>query len=211
MLDGHLRSIMRSHLTSGPSQWVLLHEVLRRMYSIGRLVTLLPSVHMRILICDDEDALLRFLGRILRGAGYDVVEAHDGREVVQILQSHPCDLVLIDIFMERQEGIETIRTLRQRWPALTIIAMSGGGCHGDIDVLTDARAFGADHTLTKPFRPTDLLRLVGEVRSKDVEMTDASTSRHTTGLARASGAEEDLLRKNKSARITLPDHDYPRD
>lgn len=131
---------------------------------------------MRILVCDDEEALLRFLGRVLRGVGYDVLEAHDGREALQLLQGAPCDLVLIDIFMEGQEGIETIRTLRLRWPTLTIIAMSGGGCHGDIDVLTDARTFGADHTLAKPFKPTDLFRMIEECCGKDEATIDVDST-----------------------------------
>ncbi|MBA2251737.1 MAG: response regulator [Nitrospirales bacterium] len=141
----------------------------------------------RILICDDEEAILRFLGGVLGRAGYEVLEVHDGREALQVLQSQPCDLVLTDIFMEGQEGIETIRSLRQRWPALTIIAMSGGGSQGDTDVLTDARTFGADDILPKPFSPADLLRVVAVRRVEDVSMMGSSGSSRTTGWARSAG------------------------
>jgi DNA-binding response OmpR family regulator len=165
------------------------------MGSVGRLRTVIPSEIMRVLICDDEEALLQFLGRVLRGAGHDVLEAHDGRETLQLLEGQPCDLVLIDIFMDGQEGIETILTLRQRWPTLTIIAMSGGGCHGDIDVLTDARMFGADHTLPKPFRPTDLLRVVEESCVKDVRTMDALKRSH--GLTRTPSAGDGVFPTDK--------------
>jgi CheY-like chemotaxis protein len=153
---------------------------------------------MRILICDDEEALLRFLGRVLRGAGYDVLEAHDGREALQLLRLRSCDLVLTDIFMEGQEGIETIRTLRQEWPGLTIIAMSGGGSQGDTDVLTDARVLGADDTLQKPFTSADLLRVVGERHMQSAPMIKASERNDATRLLRASVAKENLLPKDKS-------------
>lgn len=135
---------------------------------------------MRILICDDEAAILRLLSSVLQGAGYEVFEAHDGREALHLLQSQPCDLVLTDIFMDGQEGIETIRALRQRWPGLTIIAMSGGGAHGDTDVLTDALALGADDILPKPFSPADLLRAVRVHRVENVSMLDSTTSNGMT-------------------------------
>jgi YesN/AraC family two-component response regulator len=78
------------------------------------------------------------------------VEARDGREGVQCYRTAPTDLVLTDIWMPEQEGLETIRALRREFPAVKIIAMSGSREFGSLDVLRVAEQFGALHMLEKP-------------------------------------------------------------
>jgi CheY-like chemotaxis protein len=105
---------------------------------------------VRILIIDDDADFRALLRRVLVRAGYEVVEARDGREGMQCYRTAPTDIVLTDILMPEQEGLETIRALRQEFPAAKIIAFSGGGRLGGLDVLGIAKQFGAFHTLTKP-------------------------------------------------------------
>ena len=73
----------------------------------------------------------------------------------------PAELVITDIFMPEQEGLETIQELRRQSPRPKIIAMSGGGTLGTLEYLPAAREFGADHAIGKPF---DCEAMVAAVR-----------------------------------------------
>jgi CheY-like chemotaxis protein len=104
----------------------------------------------RMLIIDDDAEFRALLRRALVQAGYEVVEACNGREGVLCYRTAPTDLVLTDIQMPEQDGLETIRALRREFPAVKIIAMSGSRELGGLDVLRIAEQFGALHTLEKP-------------------------------------------------------------
>lgn len=113
-----------------------------------------------ILIIDDEESLRDAMRRNLQRSGYHVAEASEGRQALQQLASTSVDLVLIDIFMPGKEGLETIRELRRSHPDLPVIAMSGGGSKGMVDVLRVAKLLGARRTLLKPFTGQELVDAV---------------------------------------------------
>jgi two-component system chemotaxis response regulator CheY len=110
----------------------------------------------RILLIEDNDQLRRMLRMALEHAGYVVEEAHNGRQGVAHYRAAPADLVITNIFMPEQEGLETIRILRQEFPALKIIAISGGSQRGNLDFLAVAQRLGACMTLRKPFAMREL-------------------------------------------------------
>lgn len=116
-----------------------------------------------ILLMDDDEAVRNLLARALRESGYEVVEAGDGREGVRLFRTAPSDLVITDLVMPEKEGIETILELRQDFPDLKVIAISGGGEHGQQGYLQAARLLGANRTLSKPFQLDALLTAVREV------------------------------------------------
>jgi CheY-like chemotaxis protein len=112
----------------------------------------------RILGIDDDAAFRSVLTRLLTQSGYDVLEATNGNEGLQRLADSTPDVLLVDIFMPEQDEIETIRLVRQAFPQVPILAMSGGApFHHTGDVLVAARAFGAWYTFTKPHAPEALL------------------------------------------------------
>ncbi len=117
----------------------------------------------RILIVDDDEPIRKTLRRMLEPAGYDVVEAADGREGVELYKEDSVDLVLMDLIMPEKEGIQAAAELRQYDPEVKIIAISGGGRIGNIQVLRIAQKFGIEHALPKPIRLGKLLALVNEV------------------------------------------------
>ena len=80
-----------------------------------------------ILLIDDDEALRVALRLVLERAGYSVVVARDGREGLQLFRCLPPDLVITDIVMEGQEGVEIIQALQREAPGVKIIAMSGEG------------------------------------------------------------------------------------
>lgn len=105
----------------------------------------------RILVIDDEAEVRTVLRRALEKAGHEVVEAEDGKEGMRSYRRVGADLVITDILMPEQDGLQCILELRRLDPQLPVIAMSGGSTRVTIDVLEDARRFGARQTFEKPF------------------------------------------------------------
>lgn len=116
----------------------------------------------RILIIDDDQAVRALVQRALRADGYETRTAGDGDEGIRSYREAPADLVIVDLFMPAKEGIETIMELRQEFPDVKIIAMSGG-LHGRMNLLSAAGHLGAHRTLAKPFGAGELLAAVREL------------------------------------------------
>ena len=115
------------------------------------------------MIEDDED-LRETIEMILVSAGYEVTAAGEGRTGLELQRASPVDVVITDIFMPDQDGIETIQRLRREYPMIKIIAMSGGGVFNKpTDYLTTARRLGAQQVLSKPFDADTLLDAVSAI------------------------------------------------
>jgi DNA-binding response OmpR family regulator len=115
----------------------------------------------RILVVDDDAGLRSVLTHLFTQSGYEVRTADDGDDVLRCMEESLPDVLLIDIFMPTQEGIETIRQVHQAFPQVPIIAISGGtGYQGPDVALTAARDFGVRYTFTKPFDTKELLAAV---------------------------------------------------
>jgi DNA-binding NtrC family response regulator len=110
-----------------------------------------------ILVVDDDDAVRHVLRRMLESAGYEVRDAPNGRLAMIEFNRRPADLLITDIFMPEQEGMETIGVVRRDHPELKVIAISGvAGDH----YLRMARLMGACATLQKPLRLAKVLETV---------------------------------------------------
>jgi YesN/AraC family two-component response regulator len=114
-----------------------------------------------ILIIDDEPAMRLAIREHLKRRGHDVLEASNGRRGMDLLESERVDLVITDIIMPEQEGVETIQAIRKHHPGMRVIAMSGGGRYDDSEYyLSAARWFGSDFSLSKPFTANELITAV---------------------------------------------------
>lgn len=114
----------------------------------------------KILLVEDEEQLRSMLRFVLEDAGHEVEEAGNGKEAEDSYRCRSAELLITDIIMPGEEGIETIIKFRKSHPNTKIIAMSGGGRTDAQNYLDLARRLGADHTLAKPFSNGDLLTLV---------------------------------------------------
>ena len=110
----------------------------------------------RILIIEDEPQMRGMIEQVLIRAGHEVLTASDGKAGLDLFRDQMPDLVITDILMPEVDGLEIIRSLRREFPDLKIIAMSGGGETGRLQYLPEAREFGADIALSKPFDPAVL-------------------------------------------------------
>lgn len=117
----------------------------------------------RILIIDDEESIRVLLRKILERAGHEVIEAVDGEKGTEFFYQTPADLIVTDILMPEKEGLQTIMDIRRDFPEVRIIAISGGGTVEPETYLKLAKKFGADRTIVKPFRASELLAMVAEL------------------------------------------------
>lgn len=118
------------------------------------------AVSANILVVDDDPEVRHVLRAILESAGYGVAEAGNGRQALVECRKQNVDLMITDLVMPDQEGIETIKLARRTYPRLRIIAISGafGG-----EYLRIAQLLGADMALPKPLRMDALLEAVRRI------------------------------------------------
>lgn len=113
-----------------------------------------------VLVIDDDSLVRGMMAGVLRKKGFNVMEAGDGNEGLQVVLHNHVDLVVTDMLMPDKEGVETIIELRQINSEMKIIAMSGGGKKQDLTFLKLATQVGANEVLKKPFKPSALLEAI---------------------------------------------------
>jgi K+-sensing histidine kinase KdpD len=109
----------------------------------------------RILVVDDDSAILTLCHRILQADGYAVVDAKRGEEAIARLQSEPFDLLLTDIRLPGLDGLEVTARLRGMGLELAVVTMTG---YSNMEMAIQALSLGVDEFIVKPFNP-DTLRL----------------------------------------------------
>lgn len=117
----------------------------------------------KILICDDENDIVKALEIYLTSEGYEVIKAENGKEALEILENESgyISLILLDVMMPVMDGITTMKHLREKYniPVILLTAKSE-----DTDKVLGLN-IGADDYVTKPFSPTELLaRVRSQVR-----------------------------------------------
>ena len=120
------------------------------------------SVRPRILVVDDDRAILTLVGSVALAEGFDVATTVDGSDALQQLATRPADLVLVDLRMPGVTGLEVLRAVRGVYARCRVVLMSG---HATIDSAVTAVKLGAMDYLTKPFDLQRLRQLLSTVRS----------------------------------------------
>jgi two-component system, OmpR family, KDP operon response regulator KdpE len=137
----------------------------------------------RVLICDDEQQILRALRVILRDAGFEALPAGTIEEALDVAAVRAPDAAIIDLMLPDGDGVELCRKLRE-WSAMPVIVLSAVG---DEDAKVRALAAGADDYITKPFGPRELVaRLEANLRRSTGDSEDS--------VVTAAGLELDLAR-----------------
>ena len=119
---------------------------------------------LRILVIDDEKDIRTIYRTILECEGFEVEEAADGMQGLNLFRKNPADLIITDIMMPEKEGIETIKEFKKDFPDVKIIAISGGGSLGSPEIyLRIANKLGAVRTFQKPVHRQELVSSVCEL------------------------------------------------
>ncbi|OEE74068.1 response regulator transcription factor [Vibrio genomosp. F6] len=149
-----------------------------------------------ILVVDDDVQLCELLTEVLIEEGYDVSSVHCGESALEFIQSHPVDLVLLDVMLPNLNGLQVARRICQRFatPILMLTALN------DEASMLDGYQAGADQYIAKPFKVPELLtrikvilRRVGLERQR--QCLSSVPSKIADQLARIplTGTESELL------------------
>ena len=128
-----------------------------------------------ILVVDDTRSMRKMVAAILAGAGYEVAEAGDGEEALELAQARRFDLVVTDHNMPRMDGVTLVRALRQlsTYDGVALIVLS---TEVDPVLKQKGREAGATGWMAKPFDPQRMLDIVGQVH-----LRPGPTMYHTAG------------------------------
>ena len=114
----------------------------------------------RILVVDDESQIRSMLHDMLTRAGYDVTEAADGKQAIDILRKDNFDVVVADILMPEKDGLEVIMYLQRESPLTKCVAMSAPS---NRVFLQSAQLLGATRVVEKPFTAADMEAAIRDV------------------------------------------------
>ena len=126
-----------------------------------------------ILIIDDEEDIRDALKMVLESAGHTVRLASNGNEALALQRKVAADLIITDIIMPEKDGVSTIKEIREEFPGIRVIAISGGGGVQPTEYVPDAitttaylvvaKQAGADRVFTKPFERKELIQAVDDL------------------------------------------------
>ncbi|MEY4694559.1 MAG: Response regulator MprA [Pseudomonadota bacterium] len=117
-----------------------------------------------ILLVDDEDLLREGVREILEMSDYTVIEARDGEEALSQFAVNNVDMVISDVVMPNMDGVDLVSRLRESFPDIPILTISGGSRVVSARFgLDSALMSGANASLTKPFTAKQLIEKVKEL------------------------------------------------
>lgn len=117
----------------------------------------------RVLLIEDEPEVGRVIAGMLTSGGHEVRLIHDARQTLDSFRGFAPDVVVVDMLMPDQDGVETILQLRAERADVPIVAISGGGYAQPQRYLGLAEGVGAVRTLRKPFGRIEILTLLAEL------------------------------------------------
>lgn len=129
---------------------------------------------MKVLVIDDSPSTLEMVSMMLEDAGHQVSSCADGKRARQLIGREVFDLIVTDIYMPEEDGLQLILEARRLHPSLPIVAMSG--MTGMFDMLNVAQHLGACQVLRKPFSAKDLLAAAAAAKAGAVAQPASSSS-----------------------------------
>jgi len=109
---------------------------------------------VRIMIVDDESVVRQAFARILASEQCTVQTVDNGQDALRRMEREPCDVVLLDLRMPGMDGLSVLRAIKQRWPAVEVIVITG---YAALDSAKASVALGAFDYLAKPVGPDEVI------------------------------------------------------
>ena len=122
---------------------------------------------LSILIIDDDYEIRLALRKRLEIAGYNVTEAIDGEDGIESYRKQPSDLVILDIMMPGKDGFAVLKELREDYPDIKIVTISGADSIGLVNLLPLSEKLGALRAIPKPIDTQYLLNVLQELLGKN--------------------------------------------
>jgi DNA-binding response OmpR family regulator len=124
----------------------------------ARVAVKIATVSARsVLVVDDDVAILETTSMALTDEGYEVALAGDGAQAIANLERQRFDLVLLDLGLPDVAGLDLLRDIRSRWPAVSVVVVTG---RSDTATAVKAMRLGATEYLTKPVNAYQLCRVI---------------------------------------------------
>jgi DNA-binding NtrC family response regulator len=108
----------------------------------------------RVLVVDDEPDFLETLVRRLERREIPARGAASGKEALAVLETEPCDVMILDVKMPGMDGLEVLRVVKTRWPAVEVILLTG---HASVESGIQGMELGAFDYVMKPCKLADLI------------------------------------------------------
>jgi DNA-binding response OmpR family regulator len=124
---------------------------------------IVPREATRVLIVDDEPRLRQVLTRLMARDGFVCSDASDGASALAALEREPVPLVLSDLRMPGMDGLELLRSIRERWPDTAVVMITAVA---DVEVAVSCLGLGAVDYLTKPFHLEEVRARVQQALEK---------------------------------------------
>jgi len=105
--------------------------------------------NISVIIVDDDAAILRIFKKLLKGKGFNVVVANDGKEAIELISVNDFDLVITDLVMPKNDGIEVLKKAKEKNARTQVIMITG---FATLDSAIEALKWGAFDYIRKPFK-----------------------------------------------------------
>ena len=116
-----------------------------------------------ILIVDDEEVVRRSHLRSLATIGCRTEAAEDGNRALEVMEEHPFDVVWLDLRMPGLDGMDVLKTIKERWPDSEVVVITG---YPTLESAKQALRLGAQNYIAKPVGPDDVLKAANEAMTQ---------------------------------------------
>lgn len=154
----------------------------------------------KILICDDEQDIVRAIEIYLTAEGYEVFKAYDGREALEVLKKEEIHLAIMDLMMPNMDGISAILKIREEYNIPIIILSAKSEITDKIIGLN----VGADDYITKPFNAIELVARVNSTIRRFMSLGSASIDSGTYQIGRVTvnDVSKEVFVDNEKVNLT---------
>ncbi|GAB6513297.1 response regulator transcription factor [Bacillus cereus] len=159
----------------------------------------------KILIVDDDIEIRKIISIYLKNEGYEIIDAPDAIEALDILRNTTIDLIILDIMLPKMDGIEACLKIREQYQ-MPIIFLSAKD--EDIDKIQGLMS-GAEDYITKPFNPLELMaRIKSQLRRYRIYQTEeVKQFIHEIGHLKVDEETRQVFIRNEEVRLTPKEFD----
>ena len=119
--------------------------------------------NLAILLVDDEPSIVNSLRGSLEDEGHILLTASDGNRALEIVKSHPVDIIFLDIWLPGMDGIQTLKAVKDFDSSIDVVMMTG---HGTVNTAVQAVKHGAFDFLEKPFSLDAVIDIIRKIKEK---------------------------------------------